>query len=507
MAGVPTAVSSSTKTPGFFLSVNLLGATASPGTASERALIIAPQNTSGGDIADDTEVRKIFGADDASTSHGPGGQGHLMAQRLFEEYNLASVDIVSPAAVGVAAAETHVYAGSPTVNSVVRIDIAGRLVDVAWNSGETATEGRDRAVATINGFTDILPVVASTGAGAGDLDLAAKSAGSWGNDVRTGIVFLTGGTGGTVTPGAAVLSGGTLEPNYDNILALISTTEYRVIVGGLSNSDAATTGSSSNGDRLRVHINGEESGLNALLQVGLIGVTGTLANAKAGAVDRNDEAMQYVYGQDFQALPCELAASEAGNALQAINVIRANYNRIGNEYVGVIGPKDPVGDKMTDGEVEDLLANGVTPVSLAPVTNRPFLVRPITSHSQQAGNPDFRAFDMSDTYGAYFVADDMRVNLPIEFKNASITEDLAAGDDALPPFVVERRDVFEWVKSRMFFMAKLGVLNRAKLEAAIAAGTLIVEIDDVDETQVNIFVPASVIKPLAKFSGVVSKAA
>ena len=508
MPGIPTAVSSSTKTPGFYLSVNLLGSTASPGTASERGLIIAPQNSSGGDITDDTEVRQIFGADDAKASHGPGGQGHLMAQRMFEEYNLASVDIISPASGGgVAASVTHVYAGSPTVNTVVRFDIAGRIVDVAWNSGETATQGRDRAVSTINGFTDILPVVASAGAGGGDLDVDSKSGGLWGIDVTTGMRFLSGGAGATATPGGSQLSGGTLEPDLSAALSTVQTTEYRVIACGLSNSDASLAGSGSNGDRLRIHINAEESGLDALLQIGIVGHTGSIASAKAGSVDRNDEAMQYIYGQLFQGLPCELAAAEAGNSLQAINVQRANYNRIGNEYVGVLGPKDPVNDKLTFNEGEDLLNNGVSPMTLAPVTNRPVLLRPITTHSQEAGNPDFRAFDMSDTYGAYFVADDVRTNLPVEFANASITEDLGAGDDALPPGVVERRDVQKWVESRMFVHARLGILDRGKLEEAIRNGKLVVEIDAGDATQVNIFMPSSVIKPLAKFSGVVSKSA
>ena len=508
MAGIPTAVSSAVKTPGFYLRVNLLGATASPGTAQERGLIIAPQNSSGGDITDDTEVRKIFGADDASISHGPGGQGHLMAQRLFEEYNLASVDIISPAeSAGLAATITHVYVNSPTVNSVVRFDFAGRIVDVAWNAGESATVGRDRAVATINGFTDIIPAIASAGAGGGDLDVDAKSAGLWGNDITTGASFLSGGAGATITSGGSQLAGGTLEPDLTAALSAIQTTEYRVIVGGLSNTDAQTTGATSNGDRLRLHINAEETGLDALLQVGIIGHTGSTASMKAGAIDRNDEAMQYVGAPAFQSLPCELAAAEAGNTLEAINVRRANFNRIGNQYIGIFGPKDPVNDKLTFNEGEDLLTNGVTAITLAPITNDPQLLRPITAHSQQAGNPDFRAFDMSDTYGAYFVADDIRVNLPIEFKNTSIVEDLPAGADALPPGVVERKDVFEWVKSRMFIHARLGILDRGKLEESIQAGTLVVEIDDSDDTQVNIFIPASVIKPLAKFSGVVSKAA
>ena len=51
---------------------------------------------------------------------------------------------------------------------------------------------------------------------------------------------------------------------------------------------------------------------------------------KAGAIDRNDEAMQYTGAPAFQSLPCEMAAAEAGNTLQAINERRSNFNRIGN---------------------------------------------------------------------------------------------------------------------------------------------------------------------------------
>ena len=57
---VPVAVEPSVKTPGVYLTVDLLAATANPGSAANRALIIAPK-TSSGNITAQTEVRSTNG--------------------------------------------------------------------------------------------------------------------------------------------------------------------------------------------------------------------------------------------------------------------------------------------------------------------------------------------------------------------------------------------------------------------------------------------------------------
>lgn len=503
---VAKAVASSVKTPGFFLTIDLLGGVSGPGAAVNRALIIAPKNTADGDITPDTEVRQIFGPDDAAISHGVDGQGHLTAKGLFKKYPLASVDIVAPAVgAGAAASITHVFTTAPTESSVVTIDVKGIYVDVPWNPGESPTVARDRAVSLVNQKSGQgLPVIASAGAGAGDLDLDARSAGPWGNDITTGMAFTVGGTGGVIAAGGTALAGGTIEPDFTNVLALVNTEQYTIIVGGLSNADASDATSSSNADRMRVHIEGLDSGLDALLQVGLVGHTGSIANVKAGAINRNSPVFEYIYGQAFQSLPCELAGEEAGDTLAGL-AQRANYNRIGNEYLTLVGPKNIAADKLTGPEVEDLLNNGVSVVGLARRTNRPFLVKPITTHSLFSGNPDFRAHHMSDTYGAQFVGDDIRTAMPQEFPNASITPDLPPGDNDLPPGVVEEKDARAWVHSRMHLHADNGIVQRARLEETIASGELIVEIDSTDESQLNVFVPLKIIKPLAKIGAVVSK--
>lgn len=500
---IPKAVASSVKTPGLYLLVNLLGSPANPGTAVNRALIMAPKS-SAGNITADTEVRQCFGPVDVATALGAGTPGHLAAKRLFKAFGLASVDVVAPAASGGAAATgTQTFTGPATENSTIRFRVHGRIIDVPWLNGEAVATFHARAILAINAQSDDLFV---TAAGTSpNLVYTAKVAGPWGNDVRIHASIHEGGGGIAITANPAALTGGTTEPTFATALTLVSTKEYRRIVPCLSNADASDTSSSSNAERLANHINSFETGLSALLQVGVVGHTGTIANVKAGAIDRNNEAMQYVYGQTFDDLPCELAGAEAGDALRCI-AIRANFNRIGNQHV-LYGPRDVVAEKLTAAEIEDLLNNGVSPIDVDSLTGAIFIVRPITTHSLFAAAPDYRALDLPETDGMYTVFGDLRTALPQQFPNCSISEDLAPGADALPAGVVERRDVEAFVFSRLNFWARAGVVNKVALDAAIELGEIIVEIDASDETQVNIFVPTKIIKVLAKFSVVGAKVA
>jgi phage tail sheath gpL-like len=504
MPSIPLAVSPSVKTPGLYITVNLLGALANAGDLTHRALIIAPKG-SAGNITDQTEVRQVFGPDDVALSHGPGTQAHLAAKKYFAANPGGPVDVVAPtASAGVVATATQTFTGPATENSVIRFRGAGRLIDVAWNSGEAATTFVPRAVAALNAEGADLPFVASD-ATLGSLLSTAKVAGLWGNDILINASILSGGTGIAITVNPASLTGGTLEPTLTTVLALVATRKYRRIVPCCSNSDAESASSTSGPGRVETHIDTLETGNEAKLQVGVIGHTGTIANVKAGAIAKNNEAMQYVFGQTFEGLPCELAGAEAGDALKFVTQ-RANFNRIGN-VLDVLGPADPVGEKPTAAEVEDLLSNGVTPLNIQPLTGEIYVVRPITTHSLNGSTPDYRAFDMSDTDGMYSVVEDLQATLPQEFANCSITEDLPPGVNRLPPGVVERKDVEAFVLNRLGKQVDLGVVDSNRLDQSIAAGELIVQINSTDPTQVDIFLPAKIVKPLAKFGLTASKVA
>jgi phage tail sheath gpL-like len=501
---ITKAVASSVKTPGFYLLLNLLGNPANPGLSAYRALIIAPKS-SAGNITPNTEVRQCYGPADAAIAVGAGTPGHLASKRFFQRFPLGVLDIVSPtASAGAAATATQTFTGPATESSTIRFRIHGRLIDVAWLSGESAATFVARAVATINQFADDLFVTASDATG-GSLLYTAKVAGPWGNDVRLHAAIQDGGGGIAVTVNPVACTGGMTEPVFTTALSLVSTREYRRIIACLSNADAADTSSSSNGERLATHIDAYESGLGSLLQVGVVGTTGSTASAKAGAIDRNNEAMQYVLGRAWDDLPCELAAAEAGDALRWLTV-RANYNRIGNRH-DLYGPRDVVTNKLSATEIEDLLNNGVTPLDVDSLTGATFVVQPITTHSVTSGAPDYRAYHLSDIDAMFSIFQDLRAATPLEFPNASISPDLPAGSDPLPAGVVEIRDVRAFVISRLRFQVRAGVAQGPALDASITAGELSVDIDEVNSSQVNIFVPLSIIKPLSKFGMVGAKVA
>jgi phage tail sheath gpL-like len=501
---IPVAVAPTVKTPGYYLTIDLLGGAAAPSNGLLRALIISPKNSSGATITDDTQVEQIFGADDAAELLGEGNPGHLAAKRLFEHYNLASVDVLAPTpSAGAAATATQTFTGPATTNGTVRFRIHGRVIDVPWLSGESATTFAARAALAINALSaDLFVTVA---ADVGDLDYTAKALGPWGNDVLINASIIEGASGAAVSVNPSALTGGTTEPNFTTALTNVDTREYRIIIACLSNADATLATSSSNADRLKTHINALNTGNQAKLQVGLVGHTGTTTNVKGGAVNRNEVAFEYIYGQTFEDLPCELAGAEAGDTLAEITVM-PNANRIGRK-LNLYGPRDTAASKLTAAEVEDLLNNGVTPIDIELNTDELFVVRPITTHSLDGGTPDYRCLDLSDVHGVYTVSQDIRTAVSQEFRGASISPDQPPNSDPLPTHVVELKDVRAFHLGRLELWADRGVINRTQLRADVANDEFIFEINAADATQVDTLLPYSIIKPVAKFSNVTRKVA
>jgi len=499
----PKAMSSSVKTPGFYLLINLLAAGSGTGTDPIRVLLIA-HKLSSGDITADTELRRaLAGPDAVAQALGDGALGHLWAIPAFRKYGLLQLDLVAPVApAGATAGLTLAIVSTPTTTHTFEFDIAGRVVTVDWFVGEVLATFRARVIAAINSVRPIA-WVASAGAGAGDVDVDAKGGGTWGNDVKVAVKRLRG-IDVTIT-GAGNLAGGSSEFDVTNVLGLVNAQEYHIIAVATSNADYEITSASSNVARVKAHIETFNNGLDALVQYGYAAHTGTITNVKAGAVARNSEWMSHVFGQNARSLPAELCGSEVGDAVKWYG-IRPNYNRIGNRHPDLFGSADPVGDKLTPAEREDLLNSGVTPLDFVANGEELFVVNPITTHSLDgSGNPDFRAYYQTDVFGIMAVSKDMRTFLPQQYPNASISPNLPPGADSLPAGVVEIRDVEATVHARLRSWVPLGVVNGAHLEEQIALGNVIVEIDASDESQVNVFIPSKILKPLAKFSGVVHK--
>lgn len=496
--GIQKAVASSVRTPGFYQTANFLASDISGAAGVERILITGPK-FSAGDITPDAEVRRIFGPEDAATSHGRGNPVHRAALEFFDVTSDVEVYVGAPAvATGDAATNTYTFSGTATAKTVVEIVVVGFATQVPWEVGETATQFVTRAVSYVNG-NNPLPVVLSSGAGAGELDIDAPIPGTWGNDCSVRFKVISGGAGCTI-PASAPLAGGTTEPDYEDLLAFIAEWNF-VHLPCISNADVIL-GATSNLRLLRTHIDTYNSGLGAKHQAVVVGFTGSAPNAITSAVAVNSVSFELFAGRDAEGLPCELAARELGEQMRVL-AIRPNYNRIGDSLEGIRGAADHQQSRYSEAEVEALLRAGVTPMGYR-FDGTPYVIRPVTTHSQTTtGNPDDRCYNASDFWGGRAVAVDCQNAMPEAFKNSSIVPNLPKGAaNDLPAGVVEVKDVEAWLFDRVGQWIGRGVVDATRFADARAKGKFATQIDADDPSQFNYVIPTPIVKPLAKISGV-----
>lgn len=506
---VELAVSPSVLVPGLYLTVNLLAGTSGPATGDLKVCLMATQS-SAGDLTDDTEVRRGGGESSASTAFGPGTVGHLAAELLYTIYPTAIVDFVSPAAGSGTATLAVTIAGVPTSNNVIDIDIMGRTWEVSWLVGETAAAIATRVIDSITQRTNELACTAVTG-GSGVCTINGKVAGNVGNDILV-YMKLRSGTTGTETINTGVtldsqLAGATTDPDFTNAIAAIAGTEYHFIVPCLSNADAKNVSTANNLSLLKTHIENNNTGLDAKLQTFLVGFTELWTEAVASTPHANScgnaEFGEFITCEYGRSLPGELAGRECGGWLLGLGTDPA-VNRIGEKLTGVYGSRDKIADKPTSTELQSAIGNGVTPVSYD-ATDAEMLVRPVTTHSlDDASGPDRRLLDCQNVHATYIVARDIRSRLPAEFPNAKITPDIEPGGDPPPRGVIEEKDIKAFIISILRFWQTEGVIQKASLDTAIDTGTLIVQVNSSDPTQVDINIPFKIIQPLAKM-GVVAQ--
>jgi len=501
---LPIAVAPSIVTPGFWLQVNLLAGASAPSTGTLKCLLICPKS-SAGNLTVDTEIRAGGGPDSAGVAFGIGTPGHLAAIQIYTQYPQAQVYFAAPTAGATAATLNVTAAGSPSANTSVHFDIKGVEFDVAWNASESADTFKTRAIAAINALSNYLPVVASSG-GTGIITLTGKVTGKISNDILVQAVLNVAQTGTEAITGAATLtnlSGGSTDPDFTTVLSNAQGTEFAFFAPCLSNAEAELT-SSNNVSKLLTHIGTFNTGLNASLQQAVVATVKTQANAKAAAVIRNSQVLEHVHITNARSLPCEIVGYEVGARLEADSIDPA-ANRIGEYMVGLIGSKNPTADKPSAAVAEDSLTNGLSIVGYN-ASSQLVILRPITTYSVDAtGSPDRRLLDVQNVSGTYAVARDLRSALPAEFANAKIQKDSLPGDDPPARGVTEERDIKGFTISRLRFWQRQGVVQKASLDAVIADGSLIVQVDPSDATQVDLVLPLKIVQPLAKMSTVVQR--
>jgi phage tail sheath gpL-like len=497
-------VSPQVLSPGFALRVDLVTGDAAVGGATRRACVIAVK-TSAGTATENAVNASITGSDQARTLGGAASAAHLACKAIFAEYKLARVDLVcvaEPTGGGAAAAtQTITFDDSTPVTETqtVTVVISGREITFEWTAGVSDVDAATECVSSINEIGDDLFVIASNGGGTlAVVTLTARSKGTQGNDV-TVAVSMTGGTGGDVVAGGAALAAGVGVMDITTAIAAIATTQYDLILLCASNADAILASSTGAVGKLVTHVNGHLSGFGALLQQIVVGVTGTLANAKVGPSQHNFGPMEYVFCRSGRSLPFEWGGAEVGARLreEAFDVNVNRSNRIDMPYFATLyGPADLTTGALTPTELEDGLQSGLSCMTFT-VAGKPFVSIPRTTYWKDTdGNPDRRLVFVSQVTGLYAVAADLRSYLPQRFPGAKLTPDIAEGDDDLPPNVVDESTVKAVIIARLREWQRIGVVRRDRLDAAIADGTLRVQVNSINSSKLDIQIPLSIIPPL-----------
>lgn len=503
----PVILDPSSLRPGFAFRVDLLRGNTSPGASGLRCAIVSPPASTPGNIVVGTERRAVFSKEDVETAIGR-GLGYYAYQALYANDPNCLVDLIACAeSVGAAATGTLTFSGAPTSNQTFRTWIMGVQIDLAWNVGEANTVARDNAVAKINQYGSDLFIIASAGAG-GVVNITARSKGPCGNDVTLRVSMIAG-AGGACAASGATLTGGTTEVDITTALANLAVQEYDYILLCISNADAQSASASSNPGRVATHIDTYLSGFTGKLQQAIYGSTGTYALAKTNAIARNHTNLEHLCSRSDESLPCEIAAAELGNRM-ARRRLEVNANRVMQPLKRVRGAAVPQTAQPTDAEANDALANGVSIIDYT-ANGTPRLCRAITTHSQDTnGNPDRRCVDVNEVDSLYDYMKDMRTVLPQTYQSpdgqVKVSKNRQPGDDPNPEGVVEERDIRATIINRttLFWVPK-GVIDGAAFAQVANDGTLQVNINATDPTQVDIFVPAKVVKILAKMGFLLAK--
>lgn len=504
--GLLVAVDPSSRRPGVGFVINLRSGPSSSASGVQRILLVSTKNASGGSATVDTVLyQSVANADAVGTLAGVGGLAHLAAKRLFQEYPTATVDCAFMAAAsGNTAAGTLTFdASTPvTVDQTVTTLVAGYSFEIVWAAGETAIVAATRLVAKVTALSKFLPVTAANGGGTlAVATLTFKQKGKAGLDC-TYSSTLSDGTGGSVTAAAARLTGGTTEPSIANVLLLITNRECRFILPCLSNADLATaSATTANMGLLKTYIRATDTGIGALLQTAHSACTDSTTNAKVMSNQHDFEYFSHHLARGALSLPCEWAGAIVG-AYARETKSDPNHPLVKLSLTAtLVGTPAIQSDGLTAAEEEDLLNSGVSYVGYD-AQGLPRLARPISTYFVDSdGNPDDRILDISKVFGMIGVGSFLRTYAERTFAGKKLMPTAPSGNTPIPPGVIAVEDAKSLIlgQIRSQFVTA-GVVRGDKLDEVIADGSLVVQVDPQDETQLDLFLPLRIVAPLVKTS-------
>lgn len=469
-AGIASIIGTSIKVPGAYVKVTLGVGVQSAAAGAKRVMLFGNKTTAG--TATVETSYPVTSVDDARTLFGAGSELFLMCKAALDAYPAITL-FATPitASAGTAATGTIAFVGTATADGAYVITVLDENVQVAIDSGMTATQVGDAVAAAINAKTD-WPLTAANVTGT--VTLTARHAGPRGNYLRarsTGTV-----PGITSTHIAGYLTSGATSDDPANALDAIAPTRYHVLVAPYQTATEL-------GD-FKAHVDNASGPLEGKRCRWIAGSIDTYANTVTVATTLNDSRGQIAWHYNGWQPPSIVAAVLAAETVEAYERDRA-ANTDGLRLRGLT-PQPSLADKPTFTEVNGALNNGITPIDHDGTLCH--LVRNVTSRSQNsAGAPDFAVIDVHYVEVADAVADDVVVNFANTFAEFKLDTDVAG--EVPEPGVATPNTVRDFIFSRLKFYARGGGGPLWLSNVDVLAESLVVEADGAVAGRVNASIP------------------
>lgn len=216
-------------TPGQYVEFDNSRAVRGLVTMPQRILMIAPMLAAG--TATANTPFQLANLAEAITKLGRGSIGVMMVDAMLRVTDTIETWVlpIADSGAGVQATGTVVFSGTPTAAGTVQLYVAGRRIQVAVSTSDTATTIGAAIAAAINAEAD-LPCTAA--AVTGTVTVTSRHKGTLGNDIdlRINYLALSEQTPAGVTVTITAMASGTGDPSIATGLSNIGSTQYNTAI-------------------------------------------------------------------------------------------------------------------------------------------------------------------------------------------------------------------------------------------------------------------------------------
>lgn len=423
---IPTTI----RTPGSYHEFAFLKAAGSLTPLPQRINLIGVQSDAPASTATVNEPVQVLNETDADTKFGTGSELALMCRAAFATAAVRGLTPeiwATPLADGAttAAVQTITVTGPSTEAGDVVLRIAGRTMRVSIVNGETANDTASKIKDAIDEITETLPVTATVATNV--VTCTHVNKGVNGNDVAYSTVSTPAGISLAYAQTFAGAGDVSISASLDNTL---DKNYYGIAIANHKTGDIST---------LITHCNSAWNFDTKRYRWAFVGETGSLGTVQAlSAVSKEEFEIVVVGYRGSPSLPSEIAAVMATLAFSAE---APNYNYDGAQVPLYPPTASNVWTTGQAGEIESLLASGVTP--LYPVTgrdDRSSVVKLITSQYELSSAPYFRTSDITVSRTSAWLAEQIDIRHKADFSQEIITDDVL---DRIVDMVIAIQDTAE----------------------------------------------------------------